>query len=427
MLDADVFLTNSSALLNLVHKGYTVVAPLLKSDGMYSNFWAAMTPEYYYLRTDLYEPILFREEIGCHNVPMVHSAVLIDLRTHSSDRLTYKTEKLTDYDGPVDDIITFAIGANKSDVPLFICNDHVYGFVMVPLENDETIIEDMQRLTNTKVEMLAFSDYLPLSNDLAEFVIYPETDTLGLDNIYLINLKRRPERRNRMLSLFQELGIQAEIIDAVDGRTLNESFLKKLGVTPMSEYSDPYHKRPMTMGEIGCFLSHYNVWQTVLKNNYKSIMVLEDDVRFEPFFRQKIINVLAELSDLGIKWDLVYLGRKRLAKSESFVERSKLLVRAEYSYWTLGYVLSKSGAKKLIEAMPLKKLIPVDEFLPILSNTHPEKQWAAQFPVRDLIILSANPLLIYPTHYTGEDGHISDTEDSKLVHDTSTLIDRKEL
>jgi len=50
------------------------------------------------------------------------------------------------------------------------------------------------------------------------------------------------------------------------------------------------------------------------------------------------------------------------------------------------------------------------------------KQWATQFPIRDLIILSTNPLLINPTHYTGEAGHISDTEDSKLVHDISTLL-----
>lgn len=40
------------------------------------------------------------------------------------------------------------------DIPLFVCNDEVYGFVMVPLENDETLAEDMQRLINTKVEML---------------------------------------------------------------------------------------------------------------------------------------------------------------------------------------------------------------------------------------------------------------------------------
>jgi len=114
MLDADVFLTNPSAIRNLICKEYTVVAPLLRSDGMYSNFWAGMTSEHYYLRTKLYEPILFREKTGCHNIPMIHSAILIDLRRRHSDRLTYKAEKLTGYDGPVDDIITFAVGANKS-------------------------------------------------------------------------------------------------------------------------------------------------------------------------------------------------------------------------------------------------------------------------------------------------------------------------
>ncbi|KAL6261421.1 hypothetical protein P5V15_006515 [Pogonomyrmex californicus] len=426
MLDADVFLTNPNTMRDLVYKGHTVVAPLLKSDGMYSNFWAGITAEYYYMRTEFYEPILFREKIGCHNVPMIHTAIFIDLRRRDSDRLTYKADKLTDYDGPIDDIITFAVGANKSDVPLFVCNEYIYGFVMVPLENEETIAEDMQRLINTKVEMLAFSNYLPLSDDLKKFVVYPEKDTLGLDHIYMINLIRRPERRKRMQRLFEELGIRAEIIDAVDGRTLNKNSLKKWGIIPMPEYSDPYHKRPMTMGEIGCFLSHYIIWQKVLENDYKSVMVLEDDVRFEPFFRQKIKYVLAELFDLEVKWDLIYMGRKRLVKSESLIDGSKFLVRAGYSYWTLGYILSKSGAEKLIGAMPLRKLIPVDEYLPILADTHPMKQWTAQFPTRDLIMLSINPLLVYPTHYTGEDGHISDTEDSRLVQENSELLENRE-
>lgn len=60
-----------------------------------------------------------------------------------------------------------------------------------------------------------------------------------------------------------------------------------------------------------------------------------------------------------------------MESAESPIEGSKYLVHAAYSYWTLGYMLSKSGARKLIEAEPLKKLIPVDEYLPILSNTNP--------------------------------------------------------
>ncbi|XP_029047412.1 glycosyltransferase 25 family member [Osmia bicornis bicornis] len=427
MLDADVFLTNANTLNELILKNQTAVAPLLKSDGLYSNFWAGMTSDYYYLRTDKYEPILFREETGCFNVPMIHSAVLIDLRTHLSDRLTYDPKNLNHYDGPTDDIITFAVGANKSGVPLFICNDNIYGNIIVPLEETETIAEDIQRLINIKTEILSNSNYLPLSTYLEHFVQYPAEDTLQVDHIYMINLLRRQERRDRMYKLFKELGIRAETIDAIDGRTLNETVLHKLGIVMMPEYTDPYHERPMTMGEVGCFLSHYAIWNKVIQNGYKNAIILEDDVRFEPFFRQKVNYILAELNSLQLEWDLVYLGRKRLVENdEPWVDGSKYLVHAAYSYWTLGYILSARGAKRLVEAMPLKKLIPVDEYLPILSDAHPRKDWKVHYPKRNLIILSANPLLIYPTHYTGEQGYVSDTEDSTLVFNHQNVNKSKE-
>lgn len=41
--------------------------------------------------------------------------------------------------------------------------------------------------------------------------------------------------------------------------------------------------------------------------------------------------------------------------------------------------------------------------------------WKDPFQPRDLIALSAEPLLIYPTHYLGEPNYISDTEYSDLI------------
>lgn len=61
-----------------------------------------------------------------------------------------------------------------------------------------------------------------------------------------------------------------------------------------------------------------------------------------------------------------------MESAESRIQGSKFLVRAAYSYWTLGYILSESGARKLLDAMPLGKLVPVDEYLPILSDAHPK-------------------------------------------------------
>ena len=36
--------------------------------------------------------------------------------------------------------------------------------------------------------------------------------------------------------------------------------------------------------------------------------------------------------------------------------------------------------------------------------------------VRDLAALSVHPLLVTPTHYTGEPGYISDTEDAGIIN-----------
>lgn len=41
---------------------------------------------------------------------------------------------------------------------------------------------------------------------------------MGLDNVFVINLARRTERRNRMHYCLNELGLKATFIEATDGR-----------------------------------------------------------------------------------------------------------------------------------------------------------------------------------------------------------------
>lgn len=66
-----------------------------------------------------------------------------------------------------------------------------------------------------------------------------------------------------------------------------------------------------------------------------------------------------------------YLGRKRSANAnEPWVTGSKYIVHVDYSYWTLGYAVTYRGAKKLLEGKPLEKLVPVDEYLPIMFDRH---------------------------------------------------------
>lgn len=61
----------------------------------------------------------------------------------------------------------------------------------------------------------------------------------------------------------------------------------------------------------------------------------------------------------------------QLKEPEKAVPNVVNLVEADYSYWTLGYVISLEGAQKLVGANPFGKMLPVDEFLPIMYNKHP--------------------------------------------------------
>ena len=49
------------------------------------------------------------------------------------------------------------------------------------------------------------------------------------------------------------------------------------------------------------------------------VLLFEDDIRFEPFFREHLGALVAHLGELSLDWDLVYLGRKILKQDEPMV------------------------------------------------------------------------------------------------------------
>ena len=198
-LDSDALLVEPDTISQLVDKRLVVAAPLLTSIGLYANFWAGMSDTFYYRRTDDYKKILTRKQVGCFEVPMVHTAVLVDLRHQETDLLTYAADKVASYPGPVDDIIVFALSAGLRGVPLHVCNDRHYGAVSLPLEEGQDRGHDTEILRHTLLELTARSpplvpDRFP-KEDLLEM---PTPSKLGFDEIFLINLERRPDRLERM-------------------------------------------------------------------------------------------------------------------------------------------------------------------------------------------------------------------------------------
>ena len=247
----------------------------------------------------------------------------------------------------------------------------------------------------------------------------PKKSKLGFDEIFMVNLERRPDRYERMKYNFDQLGIDYKWVPAMDGRKITEEFLAEAGIKMLPEFSEPYHGRALTYGEIGCFLSHYRLWQQIVEEELDLVLIFEDDIKFEPYFISKLEYLKSELFDLEGSWDLVFLGRKILHNSEEpWLEGSEQLVKVDYTYWTLSYLLTLRGAKLLLAGEPLGKMVPVDEYLPIMYGRHPNSTWAQHFPSEKLRALSVHPLLVFPTHYTGEQGYFSDTEDASIISES---------
>uniref|UniRef100_A0A8C9ZQH3 procollagen galactosyltransferase n=1 Tax=Sander lucioperca TaxID=283035 RepID=A0A8C9ZQH3_SANLU len=409
LVDCDNLLTNPDVLWKLMRENKTVIAPMLESRAAYSNFWCGMTSQGYYKRTPAYIPMRKQVRKGCFAVPMVHSTFLIDLRKEASRQLAFHPPH-PEYSWAFDDIIVFAFSARMADVQMFVCNKETYGYFPVPLRSHNTLQDEVDSFVHSLLEAnvrnppVMPSKYIPLPRK--------QPDKLGFDEVFMINLQRRTDRRERMLRALYKQEIACKVIAAVDGKAMNISEVQAMGIHMLPGYSDPYHGRPLTKGELGCFLSHYNVWKEIVERRLDTSLVIEDDLRFEIFFKRRLMNLMREVKDEGLDWDLIYIGRKRMQVDhpEKAVPNIRNIVEADYSYWTLGYMISLQGAEKLLKAEPLKRILPY-KYTHTHTHTHTHTTYTS---TQDLKAFSAEPLLVYPTHYTGDKGYISDTETSTV-------------
>lgn len=90
--------------------------------------------------------------------------------------------------------------------------------------------------------------------------------------VYVISLARAPERRAAISEHLTSLGIEFEIVDAVDGRKLSAEYLAS--VTALGVKLSP--------GMIGCNLSHYELTKKLLASSADIALFLEDDARLHP-------------------------------------------------------------------------------------------------------------------------------------------------
>jgi glycosyl transferase family 25 len=131
------------------------------------------------------------------------------------------------------------------------------------------------------------------------------------DKIFVITLHRATDRQIQVKEQLQ--GLPFEFFYGADKQQLNQDQLIKENI-----YSDDkakemnrYHKG-MVLGHIACSLSHRNLYEHIVDNGYKRVLIFEDDV---VTLTENLHHLQRALKELPAEWELLYLGYAKYEKA----------------------------------------------------------------------------------------------------------------
>jgi GR25 family glycosyltransferase involved in LPS biosynthesis len=172
---------------------------------------------------------------------------------------------------------------------------------------------------------------------------------------FIISLDKNKERQDylkkevypKLKNYFKCAAFDAELDDANDILKDNNIFLTDTFYDKCSE------------GQLGCFLSHFQLWKYIIKSNLDLAIILEDDVKIYNNFN-KIIDTVYE--NLPVKFDYVHLFIHPDKQNIQYLEgKDGDIIPAEDNFGTVAYMVSLRGAKRLVKLTELLKIqAPVD-------------------------------------------------------------------
>lgn len=174
-----------------------------------------------------------------------------------------------------------------------------------------------------------------------------------IDKIYVINMEKDVDRREKILKKAKKQNILVKIFTAVDGSTVSPTIINKY-----------FSENNLNPGQIGCALSHILVYKDIIKNNYNNCIILEDDSFFTSNFIKKINNTLNLVNN---NYDMIYLGGTKLLAYKPRINKNiyRMNVGNKFGNWgTFGLLVNINFIKQVYRYIITNKIsIPIDEFL----------------------------------------------------------------
>ncbi|GAA7827918.1 glycosyltransferase family 25 protein [Helicobacter pylori] len=113
----------------------------------------------------------------------------------------------------------------------------------------------------------------------------------------------------------------------------------------------------MGFGELGCYASHYSLWQKCIELN-EAICILEDDIIVKEHFKESLEFCYQHINELGYI-RLMHL-EENVAKQKTPVKGVSQILNFKDGIGTQGYVLAPKAAQKLLKYSAKEWVMPID-------------------------------------------------------------------
>lgn len=175
--------------------------------------------------------------------------------------------------------------------------------------------------------------------------------TLDVDHVYVCHWNKLKERKEHVTEqLLKNNILNYSFVELYDKDTWDISEIKK--EYPIVFNKTKRDKRHLKMSEISLLLKHAWAIKDAYSKNYKSIMMLEDDVEFCDNF-VNYFNCFKK--QLPVFWDCCWVGSCCDIHSQN-IQQNINVYPADSSRCTHCYLLNKSGIDKIIN-----EIINIDE------------------------------------------------------------------
>ena len=185
---------------------------------------------------------------------------------------------------------------------------------------------------------------------------------------FVIHLPSATRRRAQVDLLVRDCPLAVEVIDAVDGRAMDKQAFDAVTGHRLHAPAYPFS---LTHGEVGCFLSHRNVWQAIVDRGLPSALILEDDASIDTEKFERTLDLLARNMRDGdyVRLPAKVRDRERMVVASS--GQTKLFVNSRVGLTTLAQVVTLGAARRLLE-ITQRFDRPVDTFLqmPWITRVH---------------------------------------------------------